>query len=71
MNIIGRESRKVTAMSDSTISQDLIARTAAALLKTAATRFPDFYIKVIKDAMKEESHPGARARLKRMMEAIK
>ncbi|MEW6410283.1 MAG: fumarate hydratase [Nitrospirota bacterium] len=58
-------------VSDGVISQELVAKAGAILLKTAATRFPDFYIKVIEDHLKKERHPGAKARLKRMIEAIR
>ncbi|MDI7260641.1 MAG: fumarate hydratase [Thermodesulfobacteriota bacterium] len=58
-------------MSDGLISQELISKAAALLLKTAATRFPDSYVKVIKEALKKESHSGARKRLEKLLEAIR
>lgn len=52
------------------ISEEFVARAAALLLETAATRFPEFYVKLIEDALARERHSGARARLEKMLEAV-
>jgi len=52
------------------VSEEFMASAAAILLETAATRFPQFYVKIIEDALKRESHPGARARLEKMLAAV-
>ena len=52
------------------ISEELMAKAAAVLLETAATRFPQFYVEIIEDALKAESYPAARDRLERMLEAV-
>ena len=53
------------------ISEEFVARAAAVLLETAATRFPQFYVNVIEDALARERHPGARTRLEKMLEAVR
>jgi len=57
-------------VNNSFISEEFMASAAAILLETAATRFPQFYVKIIEDALKRESHPGARARLEKMLAAV-
>lgn len=52
------------------ISEELMAKAAAVLLETAAIRFPQFYVKIIEDALKRESHPAARTRFEKMLEAV-
>ena len=58
-------------MSTGYISEEFVARTAAVLLETAATRFPQFYVNVIEDALARERHSGARGRLEKMLEAVR
>ncbi len=57
-------------MNNSFISEEFVANAAAVLLETAATRFPQFYVKIIEDALKRERHPGARARFEKMLAAV-
>ena len=57
-------------MNNSFISEEFVTNAAAVLLETAATRFPQFYVKIIEDALKRERHPGARARLEKMLAAV-
>ena len=57
-------------MNTGCISEEFVAKAAAVLLATAATRFPQFYINVIEDALARERHSGARGRLEKMLEAV-
>lgn len=58
-------------MSEEAISQEFIFRAAEVLLKTAATRFPSSYVRLIEETLAKESHFGARTRLEKMIEAIR
>lgn len=57
-------------MNTSFISEEFVTNAGAVLLETAATRFPQFYMKLIEDALDTERHCGARARLEKMLEAV-